>query len=591
MKDKVLRAFCYLSFIIFILLFNFSTGFSGITVKPGIFDHLQIDIPTNLIAGKEVKIVIYAFDAFGNPVSMPTESIKEYKLVTTGSAKIEPSYFKSSDVKQSGFSATFIDEKAEEVIVSLYEANSPFPIFEKRVKILPDNINSLSIKTQPHVRVGSEFEILITGKDKYNNTVCKDFNTKELNLFFKGDVSPQIRDIRYLSEQCDIVVKLYSEKTGSFYLEASLLNKNISGKSEKIDILNADVSSFIVEAPQEAVAGEPFDVTILAIDRFNNYVKDFASQKEKIIIEAKGKGYIFPTELSSHAFIDGRAKISVRYDKPEEIKVTVRDYKNINLKGESNIVKIVPPKVKRFEIISPDTVIAGQKFKIKIIAYNQFDKVMSHYNLYGKTVLLKTTGRGTLTPNKVPPSEFINGVANVEVMYNKAEQFDIIASVEEEVPVKETPTTKVHIKKKKVEKIEKPAPKIKKKEVSKKTEKPVSTKKHIEVLKGPVLEVKNLSFVETKNVSTLTLFVPEIDKHGGYRPITQKTNSKMSVSIEIYPAENKIETPLKVDSDLVKNVSVSQDKNRVILNIELKKPIKYKTIKKKDEIVIELRRN
>jgi len=97
--------------------------------------------------------------------------------------------------------------------------------------------------------------------------------------------------------------------------------------------------------------------------------------------------------------------------------------------------------------------------------------------------------------------------------------------------------------------------------------------------------------VETKNVSILTLFVPEIDKHGGYRPITKKTNSKMSVSIEIYPAENKIETPLKVDSDLVKNVSVSQEKNRVILNIELKKPIKYKTIKKKDEIVIEFRRN
>jgi len=147
------------------------------------------------------------------------------------------------------------------------------------------------------------------------------------------------------------------------------------------------------------------------------------------------------------------------------------------------------------------------------------------------------------------------------------------------------------LKRKKVEKIEKPAPEIKKKEVPKKTEKPVRAKKHIEALKGPVLELKNLSFVETKNVSILTLFVPEIDKHGGYRPITKKTNSKMSVSIEIYPAENKIETPLKVDSDLVKNVSVSQEKNRVILNIELKKPIKYKTIKKKDEIVIEFRRN
>jgi len=59
-----------------------------------------------------------------------------------------------------------------------------------------------------------------------------------------------------------------------------------------------------------------------------------------------------------------------------------------NIKGESDIVKLIPPKVKRFEVISPDTIIAGQRFKIKIIAYNQLDKIMSNYNLYGNTVIL-----------------------------------------------------------------------------------------------------------------------------------------------------------------------------------------------------------
>jgi len=44
---------------------------------------------------------------------------------------------------------------------------------------------------------------------------------------------------------------------------------------------------------------------------------------------------------------------------------------------------------------------------------------MSNYNLYGNTVILKSSGTGTLTPNKIPASEFVNGVATVDVMYDK----------------------------------------------------------------------------------------------------------------------------------------------------------------------------
>ncbi len=67
---------------------------------------------------------------------------------------------------------------------------------------------------------------------------------------------------------------------------------------------------------------------------------------------------------------------------------------------------------------------------------------MSNYNLYGSTVILKTSGSGSITPNKIPPSEFINGVATVEVMYDKAEKFNIFATLEEkEIPSTEIKTT------------------------------------------------------------------------------------------------------------------------------------------------------
>lgn len=580
MGNKIVRVSCCLNFIIFLLFFYcISLTHAEIIAKPGTFDHFQFDVPDVLTAGNEYKIFIIAFDAFGNPVTMPAESLKEYKLTVTGSAMISPFQFKSSEITQSGLAIKFKDEKAEEVVISLYEINSPFPIIEKKIKILPAEISNLNIKVPASAKAGSDFEVWISGKDRFGNVVCKDFEPKDLNLFFKGDVSPQIKEIQYIPESCNVRVKLFSEKIGIFQIEADLLNKKITGKSEKIEILNGPVNSFIVNAPESAVVNEPFDITILAIDKFNNFVKDFATQKEKIIIEAQGKGYIFPSELSSYAFSDGKAKISLRYDRAEDIKIVVKVANDSSIRGESGVVKIVPPKVKRFEIISPETIIAGQKFKIKIIAYNHLDKVMSNYNLYGSTVILKSSGSGTLTPNKVPPSEFINGVATVEVMYDRAEKFNIFATTEE----KEIPSREIKIAEEK--KIEKPKKKI----VEKREVKKAKTKKRI-VSKDQILELKNISLVETKNSSSITLFIPNVDKYGGYYPKTKKEGKIMSVSLEVYPVKNKLEAPIKIESDFIKEVSLSEKENKIILNITLKKPLKYRITKKKDELLVEFRR-
>lgn len=579
MGNKISRVSCWLNFIVFLFFYSISLSHAEIIAKPGTFDHFQIDAPDVFIAGNEYKIFIYALDAFGNPVTMPADSLKEYKLTVTGSAVISPSKFKSNEITQSGLAMKFKDEKAEEVVLSLYEINSPFPVIEKKIKILPAEISELNIKTPASVKAGSDFEVWISGKDRFGNVVCKDFEPKDLNLFFKGDVSPQVKEIQYLPESCNVKVKLFSEKIGTFHIEADLLNRKIAGKSEKISVLNGPVNSFIVNAPESAVVDEPFDITILAIDKFNNFVKDFATQKEKIIIEAQGKGYIFPSELSSYAFSDGKARVSLRYDRPEDIKIVVKVANDNSIRGESGVVKVMPPKLKRFEVISPETIIAGQRFKIKIVAYNHLDKIMSNYNVYGSTVILKSSGSGTITPNRVPPSEFINGVATVEVMYDKAEKFNIFATTEE----REVPSREIKIAEEK--KVEKPKKKVDEKKETKKAK----TKKRV-VTKGQILELKNISLVETKNSSTLTLFIPNMDKYGSYYPKTKKEGKFMSVSLEVYPVKNKLEAPIKIESDFIKEVTVSEKDNKIILNITLKKSLKYRLTKKKDELLVEFRR-
>ncbi len=580
---------------IFTCVFFVCSAYGEIVAKPGTFDHLQIEAPEIIIAGEETNILLFAVDVFGNPLNMPADSSKKYKLVVSGSARVFPEQFKSNEITQSGLKIKILAEKAEPIILSIYEEGKAFPVLEKKINIIPNVISALYIKAPETVSVGDELTIQIFGNDKFGNTVCKDFDYNLLNIFFKGDVTPQIREIQFIPDNCGVNVKIYSEKIGKFHIEANLLNKNIYGKSNIIEIVNGEVYGFIVEAPNEVVVDEPFDITITAIDKFKNVVKDLSLQKEKVIIEARGKGYIFPSELSTHAFSNGIARISLRYDRPEEIRINVKVFREDNIKGESDVISVIPPQIKKFHVVTPDTIITGQKFKAKIIAYNHLDKVMSNYNKYGKNVLLMSTGSGTLTPNRLHAKAFVNGVAVVELIYDKAEKFDIIAIPEEEMPSIESKVSEENqIKPKKEKMITKPKKELKSDLSQKKTKKQscvTKNKKTEKVIHPTILELKNISLIETKNKATLTLFIPNIGKTGGYCPITKKDGGTMSVILEIYPVKNKLEKSIQFESDFIKEITVNEEKNKVVLNIILKKPFRYRTFKKSNELIIEFRRS
>ena len=74
--------------------------------------------------------------------------------------------------------------------------------------------------------------------------------------------------------------------------------------------------------------------------------------------------------------------------------------------------------------------------------YDRFKNSVRNYNLTGNDVYLNATGTGVLVPKMVHASEFVNGVASVDVVYDKAESFAISASMspkkeEKKITVKE----------------------------------------------------------------------------------------------------------------------------------------------------------
>jgi hypothetical protein len=378
-------------------------------------------------------------------------------------------------------------------------------------------------------------------------------------------------------------VTLISQKSGTAIVEARDLITGSSGTSEKIDVINGPVNSFRVFVPKEVIAGEPFEVSVVAVDRFSNVVSNYSTTGSGVIITSSGKLKPFPSSLPAYEFANGQAKFDLRYDAAEDISIIITEMGKAQ-KGTSEGIKVVSPIPERYEITTPDSAVAGQKFKIKITAYNQLGRVIRNYNIVGPDVQLSTTGTGTLMPNRIPASEFVNGTAVVEVQYNKAESFAIIAgpakpavAVKKPAPVPTKEPTKV-------------APPVKEPKKPKKAKEEKKEKE--EKAEAKALEITSISLVEPKKKSTISIHIPNFDAAIKYSASTETVEGKKWIVVRIKPAVSKIEKAVKFESSFVGNVMVEEDKKEkgaVLVKIEQLKPSKFHVTKEKNSLTVTLK--
>lgn len=553
-----------------------------IVIKPGKFDHFNISMPERIVAGEEVSIRLQAVDAFNNIITKFGETGKEFHATVSGSASISPATFKSTSFVNGTLTINISDKVAETINLSVRESGIPIPILSKDLTVTPNKLTSFVIKGPRTAHAGEKFDINIIAKDSFGNTVSEPIFGKNINLIFKGNAEPWV-DMPAIPDFKNGIctVTLISQKSGVVIVEAKDLITGSSGASEKIDIINGPVNSFRVFVPKEVIAGEPFEVSIVAVDRFGNVVSNYSTTGSGVTITSSGKLKPFPSSLPAYEFVNGQAKFDLRYDAAEDISIIVTEMGKTQ-KGMSEVLKVVSPIPERYEITTPDSAVAGQKFKIKITVYNQLGHVIRNYNIVGPDVQLSTTGTGTLMPNRIPASEFVNGTAVVEVQYNKSESFAITASPVKPVMAVKKPAS---VAKQPV----KAVPPAKKTKKTKEEKKDKGKEKKAE---AKLLEITDISLVEPKKKSTIAIHIPNLDAAVKYSAFTETVGGKKWIVVRIKPAASKIEKAVKFESSFVGNVVVEEDKKvkgAVLVKIEQLKPSKFHVIKGKNSLIVTLK--
>ncbi|MCE5312383.1 MAG: hypothetical protein LLF86_04440 [Nitrospiraceae bacterium] len=567
-------------------------SYSGeITIKPGKFDHFVIDMPEDVRAGYEAEIKLQAVDSFNNIITNFGDKVKEFQVQVTGSAVAAPAAFKSSSFTSGKLIIKLSGKTAENVTMTIREASSPIPVVSKEITIIPDKLHFLQVRAPRTVAAGEVFDVRIIGKDKYNNIVHEVVAGKNLNFIFKGEAEPRIEMASVPDLAGGIAdLRLVSEKAGGVVIEVKDLISGSTGQSERLTVTSGPVATFKVFSPKEVIAGETFEVQIVALDHFSNVVTGYSSNGSGVKITTTGKMSPFPASIQAYEFTNGQAKLDLRYDVAEEVALVITE-NNRPITAKSELLNVISPIPSKYEIITPDSAYAGQKFKIKIIAYNQLGHVIKNYNLVGPDVDLATTGKGVITPGRIPASEFINGTAVVEVNYTRSESFTITASpaAYEKAPVAE-------VKKKQPASKSGQASSAKSKQTkkSKAAEEKKSAPAKADSAKSKTpYEITSISIVEPKKKSNISINIANMSESINYSVRTESSGGKKWIVLKIKNALNKTGESVKIDSSYVGAVTIkddSKDKNAVLVQIELLKPSAFKVLKEKGALTVSLRR-
>lgn len=560
---------------LFVLVF-LSTSYAGtVIVKPGRFNHFIIQVPERIIAGESFVIKAQVYDSHNNLITNFSEAGKEFRIAVAGSASVQPSHLGPTSFPGGATNITVTDKKAEAIVFSIYEVGGTVPVISKELVVLPNKLDHFTLNAPATATAGNSFDARVIAKDIYDNTVSdKEMVGKNVKITSSGTSSLKVigttlPDFKNGSSS----VSLVAEKIGSVTIDVHEVLTGSKGRSNDIIVNPAALSYFKLYSPKEAVAGDTFEVTIMAYDQYGNPVNNYELSGNGVVLRSTGRSKIEPSFIKPSEFKNNEAVIKAVYEKAEEINIIAKEH-NKDQEGKSNLIKINPATTDHFVVVTPDDAISGQPFKIKIEPYDSYENLVRDYNLTGSSVVLRTTGTGVLSPSSISPAEFIDGIALVEVVYDKAESFAISAEMTpakaaERITIKERkkaaepvkPPFKPPVVEKKIERIEKPKAK---KEVAV-IKKPVAVEKiKKEEPKKKVRQpfnISNISIVEAKEKAFLVINLTSGDEKLEYKDEIESRSGKEWLKIRLKPAVRKTEKSLKFKSEFIGEVYVEEDKS------------------------------
>ena len=408
--------------VISVLSFTVNTA-QSITIKPAAFDHIVASVPEEVMAGVEFEVAVTFVDRYGNLMAENWKPDTSLTLSVSQAASVQPPLLTPENYVP-GFQYSVRTEKMGELTLSLRDDKGKI-LDQWNLTIKSGRPVELRVDLPPRAEVGETVTMSIQAVDAHGNIAY--------------GYLPQAQSISLEDSAASVVGEIISRAGGVYDLpirfrahgeqSVNLRDKKrgLSGSSAAVKVLPAPLGSFDVKiASGQSVAGRELALTIRALDSYGNLVADYGSRYKGVRLYSRAV-QTAPDLIPPSAFSDGVARVGIVMRTAGEHTVKISELQS-NISGDFSVL-IVPGEIKNLRIQTPDSATAGEPFEVTITSEDEFGNRSPSIPL-GSIVRLNSTGTGILTPDVINPSAFKDGVAKLKVSYEKAESFEITASLE-----------------------------------------------------------------------------------------------------------------------------------------------------------------
>jgi hypothetical protein len=384
------------------------TGASGtITVSPAAASHFGVSAsPTSIIAGNAVTVTVTALDAFGNTATGYTGTVK---ITCSDPQAVLPANGALTN-GVGNFSVT-LKTAGSQTVTATDTVNPTITGTSATILVSPAAATHLGISAPSNAAAGSAFTITVKALDDFGNTATAYTGTVHFTKTDTGTGSAVPANYTFLAG--DNGVHTFANGVtfvtlGNQTVTATdTANSSITG-SATVSVSTAPPIHFTVSTPASATAGNPFLVTVTALDTSNNLVPNYSGM---VHFTSTDSTAALPADST---LTNGSGIFIATLKTAGSQTITATDTVNSTITGTSGGITVSPAAVAHLAVSAPASATAGTAFSITVTAQDAFNNTVTGY---GGTVHFTSTDASSGLPAN---STLTNGTGSFQVTLKTA---------------------------------------------------------------------------------------------------------------------------------------------------------------------------
>ena len=360
------------------------TGTSGsITVGAASATHFTVSAPPTATAGVGFPVTLVAKDVYDNTATGYAGMVH---FTSSDGATILPA--DASLANGTGTFSTTLTQAGSQTVTATDTTSTTVTGTSGSITVSAASVTHFVISAPSSAAAGVRFPVTLVAKDAYDNTAAKYTGAIDITSTDTGAVLPTSAAIVNGSTTIDVILT----HTGSQTITAvDKLSHSLAVTSGSIAVGAGAASRFVIGAPATATAGVSFNVTIAAVDAYNNAATSYS-------------GIVLPftssvsSSLSPIVFItNGTGTFSATLNTSGSQIIVALDLATFTIAGSSGSIQVSPAPATHFALTAPSTATAGSAISCAVTALDAFGNTASGYS--GTAHFTSTDSAAVLPPD------------------------------------------------------------------------------------------------------------------------------------------------------------------------------------------------